>query len=141
MIIIENDHVKITELEARLSKEFKMKNLGGLKYFLVIKVSHNNEGIFLSQRKYVLDLLVEVEMLDCKPADTPMVQNLKLHVDKNETPENKERYQRSVGKLIYLSHTRPDITYAVRASVLIFMFCALGLVFDGTEGVRSRFHI
>jgi Reverse transcriptase (RNA-dependent DNA polymerase) len=83
MIITENDHIEIKELEARLSKEFEIKNLGGLKYFLGIEVSRNNEGIFLSQRKYILDILAEVGMLDCKPADTPMVRNLKLHVDKN----------------------------------------------------------
>ena len=113
MIITGNDHVEIEELENRLSREFEMKNLGGLKYFLGIEVSRNKEGIFLSQRKYVLDLLAEVGMLECKPVDTPMVQNVKLDVDPNQTPTNKERYQRLVGKLIYLSHTRPDIAYAV----------------------------
>ena len=90
-----------------------MKNLGGLKYFLGIEVSRNKEGIFLSQRKYILDLLTEVGMIDCKPADTPMVQNLKLDIDPDGKSENKERYQKLVGKLIYLSHSRPDIAYAV----------------------------
>ena len=52
-------------------------------------------------------------MLDCKPVETPAVQNLKLGEYPDQIPANKERYQRLVGKLIYLSHTRPDIAYAV----------------------------
>ncbi|KAL9264408.1 Retrovirus-related Pol polyprotein from transposon RE1-like protein [Drosera capensis] len=113
MIITEDDLVEIERLERKLSNEFEMKNLGGQKYFLGIEVSHSKMGIFLSQRKYILDLLTEVGMLDCKPADTPMIQNLKLCVDGNQIPTNKERYKRLVGKLIYLSYTRPDIAYAV----------------------------
>jgi Reverse transcriptase (RNA-dependent DNA polymerase) len=122
MIITGDDHVEIKELETRLSKEFEMKNLGGLKYFLGIEVSRSKEGIFLSQRKYILDLLTEVGMINCKPVDTPMVQNLKLDIEPNKRPENRERYQKLVGKLIYLSHTRPDITYAVSV-VSRFMHC------------------
>lgn len=52
-------------------------------------------------------------MLDCKPADTPIVQNHKLREHPSKVPADKERYQRLVGKLIYLSHTRRDIAYAV----------------------------
>jgi Reverse transcriptase (RNA-dependent DNA polymerase) len=113
MVITGDDLMEIQTLEKRLSKEFDMKNLGGLKYFLGIEVTRSKQDIVLSQRKYVLDLLTEVGMLDCKPADTPAVQNLKLGNYPNQTPTNKERYQKLVGKLIYLSHTRPDIAYAV----------------------------
>ncbi|GAV74050.1 hypothetical protein CFOL_v3_17532 [Cephalotus follicularis] len=52
-------------------------------------------------------------MLDCKPAATPTIQNYKLRECSNHAPTNKERYQRLVGKLIYLSHTCTDIVYAV----------------------------
>ncbi|XP_070672530.1 uncharacterized mitochondrial protein AtMg00810-like [Malus domestica] len=89
-----------------------MNDLGGLKYFLGIKVARSKQGIFLSQRKYVLNLLAETEMLDCKSADSPIVQNHHLAMHLNQVPTNKDRYQRLVGRLIYLSHTRPD-TYAV----------------------------
>ena len=113
MIITGDDRDEIKRLEERLSREFEMKNLGGLKYFLGIEVMRSKQGITLSQRKYILDLLAEVGMLDCKPADTPLVQNLKLGEHLDQVPANRERYQRLVGKLIYLSHTRPDIAYAV----------------------------
>lgn len=100
----------------------RWKNLGGLKYFLGIEVSRSKQGIILSQRKYVLDLLSEVGLLECKPADTPIVQNHQLGVYVDQVPTGKERYQRIVGKLIYLSHTRPDIAYAVSV-VSQFMHC------------------
>ncbi|KAM1986928.1 hypothetical protein ACFX15_034261 [Malus domestica] len=90
-----------------------MKDLGGLKYFLGIEVARSRDGIYLSQRKYVLDLLAETGMLACKPAETPIVQNHHLANYPDQVPANRERYQRLVGRLIYLSLTRPDIAYAV----------------------------
>ncbi|KAK0581627.1 hypothetical protein LWI29_016112 [Acer saccharum] len=116
MIVTGNDDLEMTNLQSHLATEFEMKDLGVLRYFLGIEVARSKHGIFLSQRKYVLDLLTETGMLASKPADTLMDQNHKLcecldHPD--QTPANKERYQRLVGKLIYLSHTRPDIAYAV----------------------------
>ncbi|KAM2798564.1 hypothetical protein COP1_003511 [Malus domestica] len=90
-----------------------MKDLGGLKYFLGIEVAHSRDGIYLSQRKYVLDLLSETGMLACKPVETPIVQNHHLAIYQDQVPTNKERYQRLVGRLIYLSLTRSDIAYAV----------------------------
>ena len=122
MIITGDDVEEISRLQEQLAAEFDMKNLGGLKYFLGIEIARSRQGIFLSQRKYVLDLLSEVGLIDCKPADTPMVQNHKLGEHSNQVPTNKERYQKLVGKLIYLSHTRPDIAYAVSV-VSQFMHC------------------
>ncbi|XP_058075568.1 uncharacterized mitochondrial protein AtMg00810-like [Magnolia sinica] len=113
MIITGDNEEEISLLQKQLATEFEMKNLGGLKYFLGIEVVRSKQGIFLSQRKYILDLLTEVGMLECKPADTPMVQNHKLGEYPDQVPTDKGRYQRLVGKLIYLSHTRPDIAYAV----------------------------
>jgi hypothetical protein len=113
MIITSDDEEKISRLQEELATDFEMKNLGGLKYFLGIEVAGSREGIFLSQRKYVLDVLTEVGMLECKPADTPIIQNNRLNEYPDQAPTDKGRYQRLVGKLIYLSHTRPDIAYAV----------------------------
>ena len=90
-----------------------MKEFGELKYFLGIEGARSKHGIFLSQRKYVLDLLAETCMLDCKPVDTSIEQNHRLGLFPDQVPTHKERYQRLVGRLIYLSHTRPDIAYAV----------------------------
>jgi hypothetical protein len=91
---------------------------------LRIKVFRNKNDIFLSQRRYILDLLTEVRMLECKPADILMIQNLKLDVDTNQSPTNKETYQKFVEKNnLSISHyyTRPDIAYAV-SDVSQFMY-------------------
>ncbi|XP_035838498.1 uncharacterized protein LOC110908724 isoform X1 [Helianthus annuus] len=113
MIITGNDVEEIAQLKENLFSKFEMKDLGNLKYFLGIEVLRSKRGIFICQRKYVLDLLAETGLIDCKPADTPMVVNHNLHMELNGELADKERYQRLVGKLIYLSHTRPDIAYAV----------------------------
>nr|GEV94945.1 putative ribonuclease H-like domain-containing protein [Tanacetum cinerariifolium] len=90
-----------------------MKDLGNLKYFLGIEVLRSPKGIFICQKKYILDLLAEVGMVNCKPDDMPTMENQKLFMEENTELVNKTRYQRLVGKLIYLTHTRPDIAYAV----------------------------
>ena len=59
MVVTRNDEEGISELQRCLASEFEMKDLGGLKYFLGIKVYKSKLGIFLSQRKYVLDLLAD----------------------------------------------------------------------------------
>ena len=90
-----------------------MKDLGTLKYFLGIKVSRSDKGIFLSQRKYALDLLQETGMSTCQPVDTLVEEGLKLCVGSDQVPVDKGRYQRLVGILMYLAHTRPDLAYAL----------------------------
>ena len=90
-----------------------MKDLGPLKYFLGIEVSRSKEGIVISQRKYALDLLQETGMSSCQPADTPVEEGLKLCIESDQVPVDKGRYQRLVGRLMYLVHTRPDLAYAL----------------------------
>ncbi|RVW93337.1 Retrovirus-related Pol polyprotein from transposon RE1 [Vitis vinifera] len=106
---------KIINLKKYLSEEFEVKDLGNLKYFLGMEVARSRKGIVVSQRKYILDLLKETGMLGCKPIDTPMDSQKKLGIEKESTPVDRGRYQRLVGRLIYLSHTRPDIGFAVSA--------------------------
>ncbi|KAH9796154.1 retrovirus-related pol polyprotein from transposon RE1 [Citrus sinensis] len=113
IILTGNDIVEIKRLKKILATEFDIKDLGSLRYFLGMEVARNNTGISVSQRKYVIDLLKETGMIGCKPVDTPMDANLKLGDLKDSIPVERGRYQRLVGKLIYLSHTRPDIAFAV----------------------------
>ena len=78
-----------------------------------MEVTRSNKGIVVSQRKYILDLLKEIEISGCKPSNTPIEANSKLEEVKNCVPVDKWRYQILVGRLIYLSHTRPDIAFVV----------------------------
>ena len=96
--------------------------MGELKYFLGIEVAQFKRGIFLSQRKYTLDLLSEVGLLKCKQTDVLIQHNHRLGEYPDQIPIDKGKYRRLVGKLIYLSHTRPDIAYAVSVASQ-FMHC------------------
>ena len=113
MVLTGDDPCEMKALQEYLATKFEMKDLGQLKYFLGIEVARSKHGVLLSQRKYVLDLLTETGMLDCKPVETPMEMNHKLGILPDQALTDKGRYQRLVGRLIYLSHTRPDISYAV----------------------------
>ena len=113
IILTRDDSEEILKLKKLLATEFEIKDLGTLKYFLGIEVARSKEGIVISQRKYILDLLNEIGFLGCKPADTPMDSTKRLNRSEESTLVDKGRYQRLVGKLIYLSHTRPDIAYSV----------------------------
>ncbi|WVZ55981.1 hypothetical protein U9M48_006573 [Paspalum notatum var. saurae] len=112
-IVITGDDVEeIKYLKENLGRIFEVKDLGPLRYFLGIEIARSLKGIVLSQRKYVLDLLEETGMLGCRPCSTPIDKNHQINAEFGD-PVNKETYQRLVGRLIYLCHTRPDISYAV----------------------------
>ena len=78
LIVAGNDLEMIKRFKAYMSKCFLMKDLGRAKYFLGIKIARGPLGIFLSQRKYALDIVNENGMLGCKPVSTPMEINNKL---------------------------------------------------------------
>lgn len=78
-----------------------------------IEVVRSKSGIFLSQRKYMLDFLKETRILGCKPTIVPIDPNHRLKEDPNDRLIDAGRYQLHVGCLIYLSLTRSDIAYIV----------------------------
>ena len=113
IVITNSDQDGIQKLKQHLFTHFQTKDLGKLKYFLGIEIAQSNSGVVLSQRKYVLDILEETGMLDCKPIDTPMDPNVKLVPGQGEPLEDLGRYRRLVGKLNYLTITRPNISFPV----------------------------
>ena len=78
-----------------------------------MEVARTKHGIYMSQRKYTLDLLQEIGMLGCKEANTPIEPTNQNNFEDDSPPSDKTRYQSLVGKLIYLTHTRSDIGFAV----------------------------
>ena len=80
------------ELKQRLATKFEIKELGKLKYFLGIEVTYSTQGIFISQQKYMTDLLAEIGNIGCKPVSTPMDPNHKLGKAKEELVVDKRMY-------------------------------------------------
>ena len=113
MIVTGSSPKEVEKLQSHLAKEFEMKDLGTLKYFLGIEVSRSKNGLFLSQRKYALDLLNETSNSTCELVNIPIEVNHGMSIYSDQIPTNKERYYRLVGKLIYLTHTGSDISYVV----------------------------
>ena len=113
IILTSNDAGELEVLKKFLAREFEIKDLEAPRYFLGMQFARSKKGIFVSRRKYVLDLLKETGLLGCKPIETPMEPNLRLQLASVDKVVNRDQYQRLVGRLIYLSHTRPDITFAV----------------------------
>ena len=114
MVIVGNHPPAIEELKQYLNLHFHMKALGELKYFLGLEVVRTEAGIFLCQRKYTLDFLTEVGIWGCKPLHLPLPSNVKLLADSGIPLKDPNMYRRMIGKHIYLTITRPDITYSVQ---------------------------
>jgi hypothetical protein len=109
MVVTRDDKEEIARLKKLLAQVFEIKDLGKLQYFLGIEVARSEKGFFISQRNYILNLLKEIGMLGSKPIESPIEVNYKLQVGIGASVDL-GRYQRLVG---YLSHTRPDIAYAI----------------------------
>jgi hypothetical protein len=90
-----------------------MSDLGPLRYFLGIEISSTPEGFFLSQEKYIQDLLDRASLTDHWTAETPMELNVHLMPTDGEPLEDPTRYRHIVVSLIYLGITRPSISYSV----------------------------
>ncbi|XP_056691875.1 uncharacterized mitochondrial protein AtMg00810-like [Spinacia oleracea] len=115
-----SSHDANVRLKRYLSTYFHSKDLGALKYFLGIEVARGTKGLFISQRKYALDILSEEGMIGCKPIDTPMEQNYCLAQAKGAPFYYPDQYRRLVGQLVYFSITRPELSYFVHTLSQIF---------------------
>ncbi|XP_031268528.1 uncharacterized protein LOC116127003 [Pistacia vera] len=114
----------IDQLKVILQDIFKIKDLGHLRYFLGIEVARPSEGIVLNRRKYALELVLEAGLSAGKPAGTPLELNLKLTSyefdkkfplgEKDELLTYPSMFGRTVERLLYLTMSRPDISFAVQ---------------------------
>ena len=113
MIITGDDLNGIQELKDFLSQQFEMKDLGHLSYFLGVEITHSTDGLYITQAKYTSDLLSRVGLTGSKTVDTPVEFNAHLTPTGGKSLSKPFLYRRLVGSLVYLTVTRPDISYAV----------------------------
>eukprot|EP00253_Pinus_taeda_P018781 PITA_18781 len=113
LILTGSDPNLINHVKSSLKKKFEMTYLGHLHYFLGLQVLQSKEGIFLSQSKYACDILRHFHMEDCKPAPSPFQSGVKLSVSCTSPEVVATLYHQLVGKLLYLTHTRPDLSFVV----------------------------
>jgi hypothetical protein len=105
----------IVAVKRILHDRFLMMDMGLLHFFLGLEISQDASGIKLSQAKYARDLLERFHMTDCKSAPTPFLSGVKLE-DGGETPlVDNTLYKQLVGILLYLTHSKPDLSYVVGA--------------------------
>lgn len=120
ILVTGNSKEGINDVKKLLNEQFKIKDLGQMKYFLGIEIARSGKGIVLSQRKYVLDLLNDTGMSGCKPLSLPMLPSLRLQAyeerkhKEEDLLKDAQRYRNLVGRLIYLTTTRPDISFPVQ---------------------------
>ena len=145
MIITGDDMQGIQDLKHFLGRQFEMKDLGPLNYFLGLEVSSFVDGYYLTQAMYTFDLISRASITDSKIIDTPIEYNCRLNSHDGESLSDATLYRQLVGSLIYLTVTRHDISYAVHvvskfmvaprslhcAPVLMILQYLKGTIFDG----------
>jgi hypothetical protein len=98
----------------KMKEEFEMSMLGELSFFLGLQVNQTKNGIFVSQTKYIKDMLKKFQMEDNKPMSTPMVTGCKLSLEDDSTKVDETMYRSMIGSLLYSTTTRPDIMQAIQ---------------------------
>ncbi|GJV59355.1 putative ribonuclease H-like domain-containing protein [Tanacetum coccineum] len=101
------------EFEALMQSRFQMSSMGELTFFLGLQVKQNKGGIFISQDKYVAEILKKFDLVNVKAAITPMETKLPLTKDEEAFDVDVHLYRSMIGSLMYLTASRPDIMYAV----------------------------
>ncbi|XP_072058161.1 uncharacterized mitochondrial protein AtMg00810-like [Arachis hypogaea] len=134
LILAGDDLNEIENVKKILDDRFWIKDIGDLKYFLSLEVARSQRGIDLYQQKYVLDLLKETGFEGCKPVPTPMDYGAKLSKSDGKLLSDSTPYRRIIEKLLYLSNTRPDISFAM-GKLSLFLNCPT------TEHLRAAHRI
>jgi hypothetical protein len=119
-IIFGSDDDRMSQKFSRdMQNEFEMSFLGELNLFLGLQICQCDKGIFISQTKYIREMLKKFGMEDCKPMSTPMQTSCKLSKDDESKDADQRLYRSMIGILLYVTTSRPDVMQAV-GQVVIF---------------------
>nr|XP_016451355.1 PREDICTED: uncharacterized mitochondrial protein AtMg00810-like [Nicotiana tabacum] len=102
----------MNSLKSFLDDQFKIKDLGSVHYFLRLEITVHPQGYLISQHKYTTDLLTEFNCQHFSPVVTPLDPYVKLTLDMRDSLPDPSLYRRLIGKLNFLQHTRPDISFS-----------------------------
>ncbi|XP_061366072.1 uncharacterized mitochondrial protein AtMg00810-like [Gastrolobium bilobum] len=114
IVLTGNDIQEIDRVKHHLDAAFRIKDLGHLRFFLGFEVAISSSGLIINQRKYALELIADAGLLASKPASTPMDPSVKLQKEHGNPYSDIAAYRRLVGRLLYLTNTRPDINFVVQ---------------------------
>ncbi|GKA67546.1 putative ribonuclease H-like domain-containing protein [Tanacetum coccineum] len=103
------------DFEVLMKGEFEMSAMGEMTFFLGLQVKQLPDGIFISQDKYVKDMLTKFDMESVRTATTPYEAAKTKLKDETDPPVNVHLYRSMIGSLMYLTASRPDIMFAVSA--------------------------
>ena len=101
------------EFKSQMMNKFEMSHVGLLHYFLRLQVHQAEDEIFLSERRYVEDLLTKSDFFNCKPATTPINVDEKMQPKNGAKMDDARSFKSMVGGLIFLTHTHPGIAFFV----------------------------
>jgi hypothetical protein len=96
-----------------MHNEFEMSLLGELSFFLGLQIRQSNQGVFISQTKYIREMLKRFGMEDCKPVITPMKTSCKLRKDDDSKSTDQRQYRSMIDNLLYVIASRPDVMQAI----------------------------
>lgn len=155
IVITSNNDAEIQNIKSHLDQVFSIKNLGLLHFFLGIEVSYTTEGILLSQEKFTKELLKDCGLESTKPAVTPLLVGLKLLTTGGNYLHDPSVYRRLIGKLNFLTNTRPNLSYIVQTLSqfmqaptdrhwaalqhtlrYIYDSCGRGIILKGTDEIK-----
>jgi hypothetical protein len=113
-IIFGSDDDRLIQKFAKdMQNEFEMVLLGELSFFLGLQIHQTNQGNFISQTKYIREMLKRFGMEDCKPVITPMKTSCKLSKDDDSKSIDQRQYKSMIGSLLYVTTSRPDVMQVV----------------------------
>ncbi|KAL0399761.1 UNVERIFIED_CONTAM: Retrovirus-related Pol polyprotein from transposon RE1 [Sesamum radiatum] len=119
---------KITEVKEFLRSAFSIKDLGSAKYFLGLEIARSSSGTSITQHKFIRDIIADTGLQYARVASSPLPPGIKLSAHNSPPLSDAEPYRRLVGRLLYLSFTRPDISFgAQQLSQFVHAPCAVHL--------------